>query len=74
MISKEQKEFCSHNLVAMVVEDLKNYFPSKSRDAIMADFSSSYTYAMLFDFKTGMWGEGPTYVMNMFLEERGYIK
>lgn len=73
-VTKEQKEFCAHNLVAMIIEDLHSYFPNKSNDFLITDFSCSETYAMLFDFKTGLWAEGPTYVMNMYLKERGIIE
>lgn len=69
--TKEAKEFCAHNLVAVIMHDIKEYFPETDENQIMADFTSSETYSQLFREETGLWAEGSDYIINLYLEERG---
>ena len=69
--TKEVKEFCAHNLVAIIMQDIKKYLPDVDDNQIIADFTSSKTYAQLFDEETGLWAEGSDYIMNLYFEEKG---
>lgn len=69
--TKEVKEFCAHNLVAIIMQDIKEYFPDTEETQIIADFTASKTYTQLFDEETRLWAEGSDYIMNMYLEEKG---
>lgn len=71
MVTNEVKEFCAHNLVAIIISDMKNYFPNTDENQILSDFTSSKTYSQLFRIETGLWAEGPDYIMDMYFEERG---
>lgn len=70
-VSKEIKEFCAHNLVAIIMRDIKMYFPYKTENQILSDFTSSKIYTQLFREETGLWSEGPDYILNLYLEEKG---
>lgn len=72
--TKEAKEFCAHNLVSMVINDIKEYFPYTPENQILSDFTSSKTYSELFREETGLWAEGPDYIMNMYFEEKAINK
>lgn len=69
--TKEVKEFCAHNLTAMVIHDIKEYCPNTSESQILSDFTASKTYAKLFREETGLWAEGPDYIIDMYFEEKG---
>lgn len=69
--TKEVKEFCAHNLVAIIMQDIKKYLPDVDDNQIIADFTSSKTYTQLFDEETGLWAEGSDYIMNLYFEEKG---
>ena len=69
--TKEVKEFCAHNLVAIIMQDIKEYFPDTDENQIMADFTSSKTYTQLFNEETRLWAEGSDYIMNLYFEEKG---
>ena len=71
MATNEAKEFCAHNLVAMIIQDMKERFPDMEENRILAEFTSSKTYADLFRLETGLWAEGPDYIMDMYFEEKG---
>jgi len=70
MATNEAKEFCAHNLVAMIIQDMKENFPDMGENQILAEFTSSKTYSDLFRLETGLWAEGPDYIMNMYFEEK----
>ena len=72
-VTKEVKEFCAHNLVSVIIRDIKEYFPDTDDTQILANFTSSATYSNLFREETGLWAEGPDYIMNMYLEEKGVL-
>lgn len=64
------KEYCMHNLVSMVVEKLHTRYPQYSETDLMSEFSQSRTYALLFDSETGLWKEGPDYIISLYEKER----
>lgn len=69
--TKEVKEFCAHNLVAIIAQDIKKYLPNIDDTEFLADFTSSKTYTQLFDEETRLWAEGSDYIMNLYFEEKG---
>ncbi|MDD6484206.1 MAG: hypothetical protein PUF72_06485 [Clostridiales bacterium] len=58
----------------MVINDIKGYFPNMSENQILSDFTASKTYSELFREETGLWAEGPDYIINMYFEEKGINK
>lgn len=68
--TKEIKEYCMHNLVFMVVEKLHTRYFQYSEIDLMSEFSQSRTYALLFDSETGLWKEGPDYIISLYERER----
>lgn len=71
-VTSEVKEFCAHNLVAIIMQDIKEYFKEMTDEELLSDFTASGTYAELFRAENGLWAEGPDYILNMYLEEKGY--
>ena len=72
-VTSEVKEFCAHNLVAIIMQDIKEYFSEMSDEELLSDFTASGTYSKLFGEKNGLWAEGPDYILNMYLEEKGVL-
>lgn len=68
--TKEIKEYCMHNLVSMVVEKLHFCHPQYSEIDLMCEFSQSKTYALLFEPETGLWKEGPDYILSLYTKEK----
>lgn len=68
--TKEIKEYCMHNLVSMVVEKLHAHYPQYSEIDLISEFSQSRTYALLFDLETGLWKEGPDYILSLYTKEK----
>lgn len=69
MLRNDQKEYCANNIAAMVISSLRERFPDVRYSKLISDFMDSKTYDLLYDFDTGMWSEGPGYVLNWYLEE-----
>lgn len=72
-VTKEVKEFCAHNLVAIIINDIKEYFPDADENQILSEFTLSETYTQLFREETGLWAEGSDYIINLYLEEKGLL-
>lgn len=70
MINKSQKEYCANNLAAMVIESLRDMYPEVRFSKLVSDFMDSKTYKLLYDFETGMWSEGPDYILEWYLDEQ----
>lgn len=64
------KEYCMHNLVSMVVEKLHARYPQNSEIDLISEFSQSRTYVLLFDSETGLWKEGPDYILSLYTKEK----
>lgn len=64
-------DFCIHNLTAMVIKALQKRFPNKNRDDLITEFCSSNTYKMLCNYESGLWAEGPDYILDFYGEEIG---
>ena len=70
MINKSQKEYCANNLAAMAIEQLRNMYPEVRFSKLVSNFMDSKTYELLYDFETGMWAEGPDYILEWYLDEQ----
>lgn len=68
-IDKYGKWYCINNLVAMVVETIRYDKPDLTSDEILDKFTKSKTYQLLCDIKTGLWTEGPDYIIDMYQKE-----
>lgn len=70
MLKNNQKEYCANNLASMVISQLRKLYPEVRYSKLVSDFIDSKTYDLLYDFETGMWAEGPGYILNEYLEEK----
>ena len=69
MIKNNQKEYCANNLSRIVINKICEENPDIRRSKLISDFMDSKTYDLLYDFKTGLWAEGPGYIYYMYKEE-----
>lgn len=60
-VTNEQKDFIATEMLRLVVENIKRK-EKRSFESAFAKVVKSNAYDMLYDFETGMWGEGPTYI------------
>ncbi len=70
-VSKRTKEYCMHNLVMMVINELSILYPNTSVNALMVEFAKSRTYSLLLNEKSGLWREGAGYILEMYAKEKG---
>lgn len=70
MLRNDQKEYCANNIAAMIISRLRQLYPDVKYSKLISDFMDSKTYDLLYDFDTGMWAEGPGYVLAWYLEEK----
>lgn len=69
-LTRDEKLYCVHNLISMVVENLHSLYPNLSEDEIMIKFTQSKTHGALLDLDTGLWKEGPDYIIGLLLKNR----
>lgn len=69
-INQEQFDFCVSNLIAMCVETLQQEYPTKSKVDLLYWFTSSDLCEKLLNRKTGLWKEGPNYLLSLFSKEK----
>ena len=69
VISKERLDYTVDLLVAMAVEEIAE---ETGREAkfVLADFVQSKTGKSLYDTDTKIWCNGPTYIADMYMQER----
>ena len=67
MITEKDKKLCADNLVSMIEEDLID----NGYNDFIDMFKKSNTYALLYDFRTGLWEKGPDNIVGMFAKEKG---
>lgn len=60
-----QKESCAVSLMRDTVEALASREGLSYEDALLR-FTSSKIYGALFDYGTGIWREGPDYLLNLY--------
>ena len=72
MINNKQKLICSCNLASYILSKID----SLDDDSVLNknSFLLSDTFALLMNFKTNMWAEGPEYIYYEYKKEMGVIK
>lgn len=69
VISKERLDYTVDLLVAMAVEEIAEE-TGREPKAVLADFVQSKTGKALYDIDTKIWCNGPTYIADMYMQER----
>ena len=69
VVSQERLAYTVDLLVAMAVEEIAE---ETGREAkfVLADFVQSKTGKALYDIDTKIWCNGPTYIADMYMQER----
>lgn len=64
-VTENQMESCAVSTMRRMIEkySAKN---SISFEEAFFQFTTSYIYDALFDYETGIWMEGPDYLMNLY--------
>lgn len=68
-LDNQQKELCAVIVMRSMLEDYVGE-TGISFDEGFFQFSSSIAYEMLFDYSTGLWMEGPDYLLGIFEETK----
>lgn len=69
-VTEEQKKFAIDLLTTLVVEEISDKLdiePSK----VLNEFIASETGKLLYDESSKLWWNGPSYIANMYLKEKG---
>ncbi len=69
-VDKYGKQYCINNLVMMIVETIQMKRPDLDSNTILEQFTRSRTYGLLYDTETGLWTEGPDYIIGLWREEQ----
>ena len=69
IISKEKMNFTIDLLITMIVEEVAEE-TGKESNAVLIDFLCSKTGKALYDEKTKLWCNGPSYLAELYMEER----
>jgi hypothetical protein len=66
-ITERQKESCAISTMRRMIEKYSEKTKIPFEDAFFK-FTESYVYDALFDYETGIWMEGPDYLMDLYEE------
>lgn len=66
-VTSKEKEHCALLIMHRMLEKYILKHNVSFEDAFF-QFTNSYVYSELFDFDTGVWSEGPDYLMDLFEE------
>lgn len=69
IISKEKMDYTIDLLITMAVEEIAEVTGEKPQEVIK-DFLKSKTGTALYDASTNLWCNGPSYIADMYLEEK----
>lgn len=69
VISKEKLDFTIDLLITMVVEELAET-TNEDPQTVMNNFLRSKTGKLLYDESSKLWWNGPSYIADMYLEEK----
>lgn len=72
-ISKEKMDYTIDLLIAMTVEEIAEE-TGKDRKEILIDFLSSKVGKALYDKETRLWWNGPSYLADLYMEEKNNLK
>ena len=67
-ISKEKKDYTIDLLITMVTDEIAEE-TGRDRKEILIDFLRSKTGKALYDEKTKLWCNGPSYIAELYMEE-----
>jgi hypothetical protein len=70
VITKDMLDYTVDSLITMTVEELSNKLDMSEND-VLADFLQSKTCKLLYDTDLKVWWEGPLYLSQMYMEEKG---
>lgn len=73
VVSKEKMDFTIDLLITMTVEEISDITGEKPQDVIN-DFLKSKTGKALYDTSTKLWWNGPSYIADMYLEEKKTVE
>ena len=68
IVSNEQMQYTIDLLITMVVEEIVEDTGKDSKD-VLSDFLLSKTGKALYDEKTKLWCNGPSYIADMYINE-----
>ena len=68
-ISKEKLDYTIDLLITMTVEEIAEDTGNDMKD-VLCDFLSSKTGKALYDDSTKLWCNGPSYIAELYMEER----
>lgn len=66
-LTDKEKEYCALTTMRRMLEKYAFAHNCSFEDAFF-QFTNSYVYRELFDYETGIWSEGPDYLMDLFEE------
>ena len=69
MISKERMDYTIDLLITMAVEEISEDIGIDSKK-VLSDFLCSKTGKALYDESTKLWCNGPSYIADLYMEER----
>lgn len=72
-VSKERLNFTVDLLITMVVEELAKETGKDYKEVLM-DFLTSKTGKALYDDSNGLWHNGPSYIADMYIDEKNYLQ
>ena len=67
-LSKEKIDFTIDLLITMVTDEIAEE-TGRDRKEILTDFLCSQTGRTLYDEKTRLWCNGPSYIVELYMEE-----
>lgn len=70
LVSKERIDYTVDALISMVVTELADELKQEEK-TILEDFMVSNTGKALYDSDTKLWCNGPSYIADMYKEEKG---
>ena len=68
-ISKEKMDYTIDLLITMVTDET-----GKDRKEVLTDFLCSKTGKALYDEETRLWCNGPSYIAELYMEERKNVR
>lgn len=71
MSEKQQTDFAIDTLASMVIYELSEE-SGKNIEDIFSEFYDSKTCKALYDERTKLWWNGPSYIVDMYKEELAY--
>lgn len=70
-LTKERIDFTIDLLISMAVEELAEDLNKPAVD-ILPDFIESKTGKLLYDESSKLWWNGPSYIAELYITEKGY--